>query len=62
MIPWDRKVGRDAFRRLKVFQGIPDEFNGKTLEKIASSDASKLRTKFVTLGEVSMHLGAKKRE
>lgn len=63
MIPWDRKKGRDAYKRLKVFVGVPEEFKGegKTFERVADAEASKLRTKFITLGEIAFHMGAKKR-
>lgn len=61
MLPWDRKVGRDAYRRLKVCQGVPVEFSGKSFERVAGAESSRLKTKFITLGEISFHMGAKRR-
>ena len=61
MLPWDRTKGRDAYRRLKVFIGLPEEFKNKKLEKVDGADAIKLKSRKMTLGEISLFLGAKKR-
>jgi large subunit ribosomal protein L13 len=63
MIPWDRNRGRNAYRRLKVFVGIPEEFKtrGKDFERVENADANRLNTKYVTLGEIAFKLGAKKK-
>lgn len=61
MLPWDRTRGREAFKNLKVFVGVPEELKSKPVEKIKIADASKLKTKFITLGEISERMGAKKR-
>lgn len=59
MLPWDKSRGRDAYRKLKVFVGIPEELAGKTFEKVKNADADKLRTKYITLQEVSKSVGGK---
>lgn len=61
MLPFHKPTGRNAYRNLKVFIGLPEEFKNKKLEKIENADASKLKTKYITLGELSAWLGAKKR-
>ncbi len=61
MLPWHKTSGRNAFKKLKVFTGIPEEFKNKQGEKIKSADASKLKTTYMTLGQLSMNIGAKKR-
>ncbi len=61
MIPWDRTRGRNAFKNLKVFIGVPEEFQGKQFEKISLADASKLKIKSITLGDLAIQLGAKRR-
>ncbi|MBI2547680.1 MAG: 50S ribosomal protein L13 [Candidatus Aenigmarchaeota archaeon] len=61
MLPWKQATGRSAFRKLKVFTGVPEEYKKLQAEKIKSADASKLTTTYVTLGELSVNLGAKKR-
>lgn len=60
MLPWKKDKGRKAFRKLKVYAGIPKEFEGKELETISEAHISRLATpKFVTVGEVAKFLGGK---
>ncbi len=61
MLPWDRTTGRKAYRNLRVFIGTPEEFKGKPAEKVKNADAEKLKTKYITLGELSERIGAEKR-
>ncbi|MCS7106090.1 MAG: 50S ribosomal protein L13 [Candidatus Aenigmarchaeota archaeon] len=61
MLPWDRAKGRKAFKNLKVFIGVPEELKDKKFEKFSEADASKLKCEFISLGELSVALGAKKR-
>lgn len=61
MLPWYKPKGRSAYRNLKVFIGLPEEFKNKEMKKVEGADASKLKTKYVSLGELSMTLGGKKR-
>ncbi|MBI4010303.1 MAG: 50S ribosomal protein L13 [Candidatus Aenigmarchaeota archaeon] len=60
MLPWDRTKGRSAFKNLKVFVGVPEEFKDRTFEKISIADASKLKNKYITLGEISNSIGGMK--
>jgi large subunit ribosomal protein L13 len=61
MLPWDRAKGRNAYKNLKVFIGLPEEFKNKKLERIEGADASKLKRKYTSLGDISIAMGAKKR-
>ncbi|MEM7821328.1 MAG: 50S ribosomal protein L13 [Candidatus Aenigmatarchaeota archaeon] len=61
MLPWDKDKGRKAFKRLRVFIGVPEEFKNKKIEKPESKDVTKLKCRSITLGELSLKLGAKKR-
>ncbi|MEM5836369.1 MAG: 50S ribosomal protein L13 [Candidatus Aenigmatarchaeota archaeon] len=61
MLPWHKAKGRKAYKNLKVFIGLPEEFKGKELKKVKEADASKLKTKFMSLEEISLAIGAKKR-
>ena len=61
MIPYKKPLGRKAFKRLKVWIGIPEELKGKEYIKLKDADVSKLRTKHITIGDLSVYLGAKKR-
>ena len=59
MLPWDKTRGREAYKRLKVFIGVPEELKNKTLEKVKNADAEKLNIKFITLQEISKSIGGK---
>lgn len=61
MLPWDRTRGRNAYRNLKVFVGMPEELKNAAKEKLKVADAEKLTTKYTTLGEIAGMIGAKKR-
>ena len=60
MLPWHKPRGRQAYKRLKVYTGVPEAY-AKAMEKIKNADADKLKTKYITLGELAIALGAKKR-
>jgi large subunit ribosomal protein L13 len=60
MLPWDKPKGRTAYKNLQVFIGDPENFSEKA-EKLDEADAKKLKTNFITIGELSAALGAKKR-
>ena len=60
MLPHRKSHGRDAFSRLKVHIGVPDEFEGADLEKMEKYHSSKLNRRFVTVGEIAENIGWKK--
>jgi large subunit ribosomal protein L13 len=58
MIPYQKPHGRTAYKRLRVYVGIPKELAGEEFEEVKV--ASEVRTrKYVHLGEISKELGAK---
>lgn len=60
MIPYDRKSGRDAYKRLKVYVGVPKEY--ASADKMRIEKAMSISTsRYVTLGDVSAYLGSKVR-
>jgi len=60
MLPWKTDRGRKAFKRLKVYVGVPKEFEDRELETIIEAHMSRLATpKYVTVGEVAKFLGGK---
>jgi large subunit ribosomal protein L13 len=61
MLPWDRTRGRNAYRNLKVFVGVPEELKNKEFKQVKEASASKLKIKYTVLGDLSVALGAKKR-
>ena len=55
MLPYQKPNGREAYKRLKVYIGVPEEFKDKSAEKI---DKLVFKgTKGISLGELSGYLG-----
>jgi large subunit ribosomal protein L13 len=60
MIPFKSSRGREVYRNLKVFVGVPKDMASVKMEKVEY--ATNLWTdKYVTLGEVAEHLGSRLR-
>jgi large subunit ribosomal protein L13 len=60
MLPYKRQRGVEAFKRVKVYVGIPREFADIERETIEEAHVDRLSNpRFVTLGTVSTKLGAK---
>jgi len=61
MLPIDKPKGRAAYRRLKVFSGIPPEYSDKAdkMIKIEDALATRLGRKYTTLAEVAIQMGWK---
>jgi len=57
MIPYQKPHGRAAFKRLKCYIEIPEEFKKEKIEKI--KEAEKKPVDFITVEELSRYLGAK---
>ncbi|MCB2172070.1 50S ribosomal protein L13 [archaeon] len=60
MLPYRKAHGREAFKRLKVHIGVPDELSGAELEKMEKYHSSNLNRRFVTVGEIAENIGWKK--
>ena len=58
MVPYQKPHGRKAIKNLKVYIGIPKEFENNKPESISLA-ASDSAAQFVALGDVSRYLGAK---
>ena len=58
MIPWYNTSGREAYRRLHVFVGTPQQFTESEKEKTEYA-MKKIGGKYTTLGAVSKFLGSK---
>lgn len=59
MLPWSSRRGREAYRRLRVFIGVPEELRNASFERVENALLEKVSKteKFVSLEEVSKHLG-----
>ncbi|MCW4010611.1 MAG: 50S ribosomal protein L13 [Candidatus Bathyarchaeota archaeon] len=57
MVPWRQPKGKTAYKRLKVYLGIPAEFKDLKMETYKEADASKLTGPNFTLGEFAVLIG-----
>ena len=57
MLPWKKPSGKQAFHRVRVYIGTPDEYRDKVGTRIAGADASKLRVPYVTVAKLSEEIG-----
>jgi len=58
MLPYKQKRGRDAYSRLRVYIGVPNELKDKPLETIENAKATRLSARYIRLDELSQKLGA----
>ena len=56
MLPIKKAKGRDAYRRLKVYVGVPEGVDVSKAERLGKP-AESLRTRHITIGELSRRLG-----
>jgi len=60
MLPWKKDKGRKAYKKLKVYVGIPEDLTGKDFVRFNEADISKLRTKkYFKVKEISSFLGGR---
>ncbi len=59
MLPRDKPRGREAFKRLKVYIGVPEELQGKEAIRFPEADASRLKNRYVTVEYVAKQMGWK---
>ncbi|MGQ9565911.1 MAG: 50S ribosomal protein L13 [Candidatus Bathyarchaeales archaeon] len=57
MLPWSKAKGKQAYRRLKVFIGVPEEIKNKSFEVIQHANAQKLKCPYFTVGEFAKEIG-----
>ncbi len=57
MLPWKKTSGKEAFHRVRVYIGTPDEYKNQPGKKIADADASKLRVPYITVARLSEEIG-----
>ncbi|ASI13362.1 50S ribosomal protein L13p [Candidatus Mancarchaeum acidiphilum] len=60
MLPYSRATGRKVYKNLKVYMGLPEEFKGNEIEKIAMKDPKSLYSGYITIKELSELLGYNK--
>ena|SRR3989344_5222268 len=54
MLPYTQERGAKAYKRVKVFMGVPDSYKNQKIETVTTADAKKLTTlKFITINDIS---------
>jgi len=61
MLPYRKPTGRDAYKRLTVHIGVPEELAGVEKQSLTEAHVSKLNHRYITVGEVAEQIGWKKR-
>lgn len=57
MLPYKKTRGKEAYKRIRAYLGVPEELKGKEMIKI-EKDVTKLGTlKYTTIGKVCSRLG-----
>ncbi len=60
MLPWKKARGKETFKRVMCYVGVPAEMASEKLITIESASKTKLPTlKYVTVGEVLKQIGGK---
>ncbi|MFP3985185.1 MAG: 50S ribosomal protein L13 [Candidatus Bathyarchaeia archaeon] len=57
MLPRQKPKGIEAYKRLRVFIGVPQEFKDHPMETIFEANAEKLKCPYVTVGELVKEIG-----
>ena len=62
MLPWKQSRGKEAFKRVMCYPGLPSFVAGKEIITLQKSSASKLPSlKYMTVGELCHQIGGKTR-
>ena len=60
MLPYRKPHGREAFKRLKVHIGGPEELADSDMESIPEARVERLGGRYVTVGEIAVNIGWKR--
>lgn len=60
MIPYKQEKGEKAFKRVRCYKGVPENFKSQKLETIGSANISKVpNLRYVSVGEISKLISGK---
>ena len=57
MLPFRQPKGKQAYKRLRVFIGIPDELKNQKMDTVGQAEAKKLTCPYFTVGELAKRIG-----
>jgi len=58
MLPRRKPKGVAAYKRLRVYLGAPLEFEDKKIQTIPEASADKLKSPYITVGDLAKEIGA----
>lgn len=60
MLPYKQEKGKEAFKRIMCYNGIPAAFTGQKMEVIEAAHMKKIPTlHYLTIQEICRHLGGR---
>jgi len=57
MLPWKNPKGKEAYKRLRAYIGVPDEFRGKETQTIPEANAQRLKCPYIRVEELAKRIG-----
>jgi large subunit ribosomal protein L13 len=57
MLPFKQPKGKNAYKKLKVFIGVPEDLQGQQMITLKEAQAAKLRGAYFTLAELAKEVG-----
>jgi len=60
MLPYRKTRGREAFKRLRVHIGVPEDLAAVEREGIPAAHLDRLGGRYVTVGEIAVNIGWKR--
>jgi large subunit ribosomal protein L13 len=57
MLPYRKPKGKQAYKRLRVYIGLPEEFKNCEMEELEEAQAKKLTCPYYTLEEFAKEIG-----
>ena len=57
MLPWPTPRGKEAYKRIKVYIGVPEQYSETDKIVLEGAKYRSLKQKFITVGDLSHELG-----
>ena len=57
MLPFKQPKGKQAYKKLKVFIGVPEDLKGQQMITLKEAEAAKLKGPYFTLAELAKEIG-----
>jgi len=57
MLPWKKPKGKEAYKRLRAYIGVPDEFRSKETQTIPEANVQRLKCPYIRVEELAKRIG-----